>query len=171
MQSTATFWRPKLPRRLFAVLFSGKGQQKVANLFLSSKRMSKRHQKDAKRSATFFGRQKVPEQKSRQKLVALAFTFTIFLCRFNQPRGWSCWLLCGATLWCQACQGWWPTSACPLVQRRPPLTNIHVSLFQNPHNTLHWSVKWAYRQMNSKQNKSFHEIYPHLLLQVQGLTS
>ena len=72
--STATFWRPKLARRLFAVLFSGKGRQKVANLFLSSKRMSKRHQKDAKRSATFFGRQKVPEQKSRQKVVALAFT-------------------------------------------------------------------------------------------------
>ena len=73
--STATFWRPKLAWRLFAVFFSGKGRQKVTNLFLSSKRMSKRHQKDAKRSATFFGRQKVPEQKSRQKVVALAFSF------------------------------------------------------------------------------------------------
>ena len=61
--STATFWRPKLARRLFAVLFSAKGRQKVANLFLSSKRMSKRHQKDAKRSATFFGRQRFPSKK------------------------------------------------------------------------------------------------------------
>ena len=58
-----TFWRPKLK----------KGRQKVMQLFLSSKRMPKRHQKVAELIlssiwlATFFGRQKVAYAKRTAK--------------------------------------------------------------------------------------------------------
>ena len=58
-----TFWRPKLK----------KGRQKVMQLFLSSKRMPKRHQKVAELilssnwSTTFFGRQKVAYAKRTAK--------------------------------------------------------------------------------------------------------
>ena len=99
---------------------SEKGRQKVAKLFLSCKRMPKRHQKDGKRSATFFGRQKVPKQKIQQKFVALdlllyVLTFTCLLPyeskkhKITYPRRW---LLMAVKCY----QNPWPHTKCYYVK-------------------------------------------------------
>ena len=53
-----------------------KRRQKVMELFLDAKRTPKGCLKDVKKSRSYFGRQKVANEKGQQKVVALAFTFS-----------------------------------------------------------------------------------------------
>ena len=53
-----------------------KRRQKVMELFLDAKRTPKGCLKDVKKSWSYFGRQKVADEKGRQKVVALAFTLS-----------------------------------------------------------------------------------------------
>ena len=65
--STATFWRPKLAWRLFAVLFSGKGLQKVANLFCPPKGCQKDTKKMPKGQQPFLDAKRFPSKKVGKK--------------------------------------------------------------------------------------------------------
>ena len=58
-----------------------KRRQKVMELFLDAKRTPKGCLQDVKRSWSYFGRQKVADEKGRQKVMALAFSFAILLPR------------------------------------------------------------------------------------------
>ena len=53
-----------------------KRRQKVMELFLDAKRTPKGCLKDVKKSWSYFGRQKVADEKGLRKVVALAFTFS-----------------------------------------------------------------------------------------------
>jgi len=65
--STATFWRPKLARRLFAVLFSGKGRQKVTNLICPPKGCQKDTKKMPKGQQPFLDAKRFPSKKVGKK--------------------------------------------------------------------------------------------------------